>query len=227
MKLQPRDEQILRTCYEQQFLLTEQIHRYFFGGRRAWSAYERISELEAAGLVKREKVITLNGKKLIRLTRAGLRIVQAQHPIEVPQAKSLDSATIRHDAIVTAVSLRLRQFWNAVWIPERALKSDEYPRIPDGVFVFDSGKKIAVEVENSPKFQRRFLAILESWRKVDVLLVLYVSTTPQIYRLIQSYLPNAPKTIPFGLIEWSALETGEPPFWSIRGELDLLKRREF
>jgi len=227
MIIQERDREILRCCYEQQFMVVEQVKRYFFKDRLECNAYVRIQELERAGLVKREQTLTLDGRRIIRLTREGLRYVRNFHPVEIPQAKTIDQSTMRHDAIVASVSLRLREFWDATWIPERALKKGDYAQIPDGIFVFNSGTKVAVEVENSQKYRTRFMGILERWRDTDIEMVLFVTTAPHIFRLLQTYLKEAPKNILFGLADWDALKQGAPEVWSTEGVINPFSKRSF
>ncbi len=108
----------------------------------------------------------------------------------------LDPRTLVHDAIVTSVRLRLSYFWDGSWIPERVIKQDEYPQIPDGLLVFQSGKKVAVEVENSPKDKTRFFQNMERWRKTDFKLVLFVATTTALVARIEGYLKEGPQGLP-------------------------------
>jgi hypothetical protein len=227
MKIQERDREILRRCYEQQFLLVEHVERYFFHDGAWRRAYERIRELENAGLITKTGLPGFGAKRIIRLTKHGIAIAQQLHPIEIPQRRRLDFHTIEHDAIVTSVALRLHQLWDGIWVPERAIKKDDYAQIPDGVFMFETGNKVTIEVENSLKGRTRFLTLLDRWKHVPMRLILYVATHPRIYKSLKEYLSDGPGGIPFALVEWTALRDGSPTVWCPKGELNVFGRRFF
>src|SRR4051812_42561918 len=107
MILQSRDRKILRKCYEQQFLLMEHVSQYFYQAKSMRESYRRVQEMEAAGLIRREEIPVLGGKKLIRLTKLGIAIALENNAVEVPQGKRLDLTTLSHDSMVTHVRLRL------------------------------------------------------------------------------------------------------------------------
>lgn len=225
MKLQERDMEILKCCYEQQFLTIEQIEEHYFKSTHSNKARERVSELSKAGLVRSENSSLATIKKVVRLTRAGQRLAAAHAALEVPQSRRLDLATLMHDSIVTSVRLRLSQLWDARWIPERALK-DKYEIIPDGIVQFESGFNVAVEIENSIKGRSRFLKLIDTWAKVEsISLVLYVATTRQLERLIQGYLRERPSEKLFAVVAWDDLKTGVPSAQSPAGALPIFDRR--
>jgi len=226
MVIQERDREILRRCYEQQFLLIDHVVRYFFKG--SWRrAYERMQELEEAGLIRREPFFATGPKSVIRLGRHGLGISSQLHPVEIKQNVRIDPFTVEHDALVTSVALRLHQLWDGVWVPERALKQGEYDQIPDGVFVFESGNQVAIEVENTLKGKTRFIRLLNRWRFDKMRLILFVATKPHIYQAIQRFLMEGPSGIPFALTLWSELDQGEPYAWCPKGNLQIFNRRSF
>ena len=227
MRIQERGREILRRCYEQQFLLMDHVERFFFASVAAQNARLRIKQMEQAGLLKMIVPKKIGERKIVRLTRAGVAIAKQFHPFEIPQARRIDFDTFDHDAIVTSVALRLQELWDGVWVPERALKMEDYAQVPDGVFVFDSGNKVAIEVENSLKGRTRFLTILDRWRHVPLRLILYVTTDPRIHKSLKEYIANGPGGVPFGLVEWSGLRDGKPTAWCPKGELDIFKRRSF
>ena len=226
MQLQERDKKIMQCCHEQGFLGTDLVEQYFFQSmdRRA---RERILELERAGFIQRAAAAVLKGRRIIRLTRRGHDIVRETDPFNLPMARRLDLSTLAHDHFVSSVRLRLQELWSGTWIPERALKSDEFIRIPDGVFLFPSGRKIAVELENSAKHRPRFLKLLQGWLRGDITMVLFVVTSAPLFALLKKYLADGPKDFPFALVEWEQLKAGTPKAWSIRGEINLFERSTF
>lgn len=227
MILQARDRAILRSCYEQQFLLIEHVQRYFFGDCHRRKADERIQELVREGLLLRDGFLKSRGRPVIRLSPKGRKLVEAEHPIGgIPYVRRLDLTTLEHDAIVTSVALRLAEVWDGVWVPERALKKDEFSTIPDGVFVFTAtGSKVAVEVENSLKGKTRFMGLLDRWRGTKMRVVLFVPTKYDVEAKLREWIADGPKGVPFALVGWPSLRDGKPYAWSPKGALDLFNRR--
>ncbi len=225
--LQPRDRTILRLCYEQQFLLIEQIQRFLFLGTDRQNSVRRCQQLERFGYIRSIVEPTLDGKRLIRLTDLGRRIIEKDLVIEVPQVNKPDVRTLHHDAAVTTVRLRLQELWTGSWLPERAIKRQDFPQIPDGLFIFPSGKKVAVEVENSIKGRSRLLALLERWRRVDVKLVLYVATVDNIFSHLKRCLADGPRTVPLSLIHYQRLLASDPSVWTPDKEVEVFARKEY
>ena len=224
--LQTRDREIIRCCYEQQFLVYEQIERFFFSSTHTQNARRRVAKLMRAGLLYSEIHCGLTKHHLIRVTRIGKSIGQSESPFDVPQSKKVDLATLMHDRFVTDVRLRLKSFWTGTWVPEKALK-DKYKQIPDGLFQFEeTGSTAAIEVENSLKGNSRFLAILNEWSRVDgVRVVLFIATTKKLFDAIHKRLLNAPPKPAFALVEFDVLLNETPQAMSPRGPLDLFTRR--
>ena len=227
MLIQDRDEAILRCCYEQQFLTMDHLGRFFYAGKHKGEPYRRIQELERAGLIRKERHPLLGGRSLIRLTQKGTEVALKDCPIKVAQLKRLDFRTLTHDALVTSVRLRIESLWDGRWVPERAIKQEEYPQIPDGVFCFESGRKVAFEVEHSLKGRERFLDRTASWRREPVFFVLYVATTAAIHSSLRRFLNDAPPDLALGLVSWTDLETTTPPVWTPRGEFNLFTKRTY
>lgn len=220
LEIQKRDLRILKLCYEQQFLLVSHIRDYLFEGNYV-EAKRRVRELMAAGLLE-ENSLKHRRAKLIQLTPTGKRFASEQSSVEAGFTK-IDPALVEHDSIVTEVRLRLETKWKALWIPERALRSMNPDEVPDGLFLFESGKKAAIEVENSLKGRSRFVERLQRWNRASHCphLVLYVATTEDIYMHLQHWLDGSPRTPLFCLVRLSQLMQPEPEVWSPIGELDL------
>lgn len=229
IQLQSRDREILSLCYEHQFLLMEHVSVFFKekGERRA---YERVQELEGAGLLRREPSLIFGSSRVIRLTKLGVDTVRGTYAVPIPQIKRLNLTTLQHDAIVTSVRLRLKEVWDGAWVPERLLKKAEFPEVPDGLVVFPSGRRLAIEVENSLKGKARFLGLLNRWSASQAFLILYIATTPRLFETLKGYIgegPKSPKSPVFGLVQWDDLRDGVPHSFSAHGALDLFTRRVF
>src|SRR6185436_9468757 len=93
-----------------------------------------------------------------------------------------------HDWNVTENRLRLCELFDATWIPEKALKTHTLKKIPDGILLFQSGKRIAVEVENSIKAKDRYQQMWREWEQHDFVLVLYIATTDAVYRSLEKQM---------------------------------------
>ena len=227
IELQRRDHDLIDLTYEQQFVSVGHAQKYVFGSMQPRRQRERILELERAGVIRREECLVSQVGRIIRLTKSGVQIAESRRSEIIPQQRKLDLRTLQHDALVTAVRLRLSQLWDAHWIPERLIKAEQFRHIPDGVAVFESGTQIAIEVENSPKGPKRFREIQERWRGVPVKLCLYVASQAVMHRIVLSYLKDGPQDLPFALVSWDELATGTPKVWSVFGELDLFSRRAY
>jgi hypothetical protein len=210
IKLQERDYSILLLCYEQQFLILEHV-RHFFPNTHRTTSTRRLKELKDSGFLSVEYHPLTGSMGLFRLTQLGLQSIQGRSPYRIIQVKNLNVQTIYHDTIVTSARLKISHFWKADFVPERAIKIKSFPEIPDGIFFFTSGKGIALEVENSDKGRPRFLRLLERWKEApQIVFVLYVVTTPLLFRSIRSYLKEGPDEPQIGVVLWEELKTGRP-----------------
>ncbi|MGK5084891.1 hypothetical protein WDW37_16505 [Bdellovibrionota bacterium FG-1] len=229
LKIQKRDQELLKLCYEQQFLLIEQIEDFFFSHCTRQKARQRVNELEQFGYLLHLKDPIFGQRKIIRITRRGEELARSQSHLEIPQLRRLNAATLIHDSIVTSVRMRLASVWpEAHFVPERAIKKLDLPQIPDGVFYFPSGNGIAIEVENSAKGKKRFCTLMKRWNGVpSIIFVLYIATTPGLNRCIQTYLPFAPLDQPMGTVDWSTLKTAFPEVWTPQGNVPLFGRRDY
>ena len=225
IEIQERDKKILKLCYEQNFLLSEHISDHFFQSDSKLAA-RRIKKLQESGYIRYGAHPFDRKRNLIRISRLGKMIASSMSPIEFPYCNAISKYTLAHAALVTSVRLRLEKIWDGVWIPEMALKQLDTVEVPDGVFLFKSGTRVAIEVENSIKGKSRFLKRLAAWREEDEEIVLYVATSEEIYRYLKDYLQHAPVKPLFALVLWDELKTGQPVAWSAQGELGIFLRRE-
>ncbi|MGZ3731473.1 MAG: hypothetical protein ACXVB9_07375 [Bdellovibrionota bacterium] len=225
LEIQKRDLKILKLCYEQQFLLVSHIKDYLFEGNYV-EAKRRVRELKAAGLLE-ENPLKHRRAKLIQLTTTGKRLAADQSAIEAGFTK-IDPVLVEHDSIVTEVRLRLEQCWKGLWIPERALRAENLEEVPDGVMLFESGKKIAIEVENSLKGRTRFSERLKRWNAAEgTYIVLYVATNEEIYLHLKSWLEGTPHPPLFCLMRYTQLRNSEPEVWSTLGVINLFSGETF
>jgi hypothetical protein len=226
IQLQKRDYDILRLCYDQRFLVREHLSPFF--GSHHSAPYRRLKELESAHLMKRDYFPSVGRNYIARLTRLGERKVEDRFGIEFPPMKAMNLNNLAHDNLVTSARLRLAQLWDASFVPERAIQAKEYPEIPDGIFFFQSGKGIALEVENSDKGRTRFINRLERWRSASsISFILYVTPHRHLFKILSRYLQAAPAEQPIGVVLWEDLLKGTPNVHTCLGEIDLFSRRSF
>ncbi len=225
--LMDRDREILRVCYEQQFLLKEHIETFFRGCSQRRINF-RIQQLIAGGFIRRESYPDLRCQTLFRLTKTGCRLARQYNARAAGYLARLSPSTLFHDALVTSCRLRIADFWDAEFLPERALKELEVPEVPDGVWRFKSGKMIALEVECSDKGRRRFLSRLQSFGHIDAItFVLYVTPNERMHGIVKSYIKDGPQEQPVGVVLWDLLKSDQSPVWTQRGEVDVFSKREW
>ena len=222
IKIQDRDREILRVCFEQGFLLPEHIEEFFFVGKSEQSARERVLELEKAGLITRPVCPLFAKSRLIRLTELGESIAHDGSTLDMTYLRRLVPAQLVHDALVTSLRLRLKELFQGRWIPERAIKSAEVSRVPDGLFLCDGGASVALELENSLKGRTRFLRLLKTWvQQPGADFLLFVATTDQLKRLIRRNFESVLGSEKVGVILWPEVRVMEPMVDTIRGEIPL------
>lgn len=224
MKLQDRDKEILKLCYEQQFLMSEHVCEYFFAGNYT-ETKRRLRELKASDLLQSFPVPGTN-RRIFQLTFRGRKLGRVLSSMELDRVRRPFLTQVEHDAFVTFVRLRLEFLWDGIWIPELAIRKLEIKEVPDGLFVFSNGTKAAIEVENSLKGRARFTARMKGWNEVKVRLVLYVVTKKGIQERLQEFMLNAPSAPLFALIGWDELKTEKPIAWTPKGNLELIKENK-
>ncbi len=226
--LSERDRGILRLCYEQTFLLREHVE-CFFGDASGRRINQRLKVLEDGGFLTRSYFPELGPKAVIRLSKRGESVALQSGARNTRQPARLNPKTLAHDAIVTTCRQKILRHWNAEFIPERAIKTRDFPEIPDGIFFFRSGRGIALEVENSDKGRTRFLRLLERWKGApSIVFVLFVATTDRLFETLSRYLSSGPEDQPMGVVRFSELiSAGDVRVRTKRGPVALFDRREF
>lgn len=223
IRLQQRDREIIKVCYEQQFILTEHVSDHFFGGNYL-QALRRVIELRSADYL-RPAGFKIGQKMAHVLGHQGMPVAESVSPLRLTQYPAIDPKTIEHDAIVTDIRLRLSSIWDGEWIPEKGIRSDDPTQIPDGIFLFENGKQAAIEVENSLKGRTRFERRLKQWPASGVSVVLYIATTNEIFGALKTYLGSAVDEPVCCLIGLDSIRSGHSHVWSKIGEIDLFTER--
>ena len=228
MKLEPRDEKIMRVIYEEQFLLLKTISKYFFRDSFQ-SASVRILKLIQLKLLRYEILNLPNQPKVARLTPNGVRHSKSISPFSIPQKKKVALSTFTHDALLSITRLELINSFDAQWVPEKAMKAQDFKKIPDGILLFASGRRIAVELENTVKGAKRYEQMWREWEAHDFFLVLYVATTDVVYRALERRMNLFQSSkLRLGLITLEGLTHAKKPHvWTPRGLFPLFDQRQY
>lgn len=222
--LNSRDKRLLEVIRDHLFLPSDVAQQYLFGSTTRRGFDRRKKQLIDHGLIRSERLSISTRRTILTLTKRGFDLAQQGFPIDLPKNQTIDLRSMEHDNLVIQTRFRLLEFWDAVWLPERTLKSERLSRIPDGIIKFDSGKMIAVELENTPKGPKRFNEIQRSWISTEFDLVLYVAASQGLFESIKDYLRTGPKDDLFGLISFPDLVKGKPKVWSPGHVSDLLSK---
>ncbi len=226
VKLQARDIEILKLCYEQQFVLRSHVESFYQGSCAKRESQRRLQELCELKLLRRELVPVFE-QPAYRVTKTGAMMAESSSATFVRSAARLLLTTSVHDAKVTSVRLRISKLWNANFTPERALKENDLYEIPDGVFTFASGVNVALELENSVKSRSRLVKLCGRWNSIQSInLVLYVAATAAIEKTVKVAVTAAQSTKPIGVIHYDKLFTDSPAVWTVKGESFWFSRRE-
>ena len=221
IKIQKRDKKILTLIYEHSFLLRAHIRRLFPNDAET---RRRIIELKNNHYIREVPSPIACSGQVIRLTQHGIRFVEEYYPTRIEQIRHLSPTKHQHDSHVIHVRLRLEELWNGNWIAENLLPRAR-EEIPDGIFVFPSGKRIFIELENSLKSRKRFLDRLYVFK--EKILVLYIASSPTLERSLKRYLKSAESLPPLALIKLSSLLDSTPAVWSPNNNLSLFHTKEF
>lgn len=145
-----------------------QLHRQFFAGQ--WATYRRVRALLALALVRRDPTY-YREPFVLRLTAAGARL--AAIGVGPP---ALVLAEVRHAlALVDLTERLLTDYTDATLITEREYRAarlralragihDRCGRIPDAIFHWESGARVALELDLTPKREREIRRLIEVYR---------------------------------------------------------------
>lgn len=225
--LTERDKGILRLCYEQQFLLRDHLEP-FFEGCSIRRINFRLQQLIDGGYLRREHYPELGLQSIYRLTSVGIKLTQDLNPRTRRYLSKINSTTLFHDALVTSCRLKFSKIWTAQFHPERELKESEFPEIVDGLWRFQSGKFVALEVECSDKGRKRFLRRLHNLGRIEsITLILYVVPNERMLSIVRTYLKDSPSEQPSGVCLWGDISAGLFVIQTNRGPVDLSTVREW
>ncbi len=176
VRLTRRDIQLVQWIGRHGVVTPQQVADRFFAreagapGQRA--AYRRIAALADLGLLRRDWIV-FNAPQVIRLTRPGSQLADVGL-----EPANLVIAEVPHAIrVVTLTERVLAEHPDWQLVTERELRADRYRkrragivasgRIPDGLFNTPSGRRIALEVDETSKRSRDVESIIDDYRYGD------------------------------------------------------------
>jgi hypothetical protein len=226
--LSARDREILRIAYEEQFVGLGTLAKFLFGGSIKLAS-RRVLKLAHLRLLKQEILRLPSSPKVLRLAPVGQRMAKTISSFEIRQKRRVPLSTFEHDASVIHARLELGRRFEGLWVPEKAIKAHNLRKVPDGILVFPSGKRIAIEVENSLKSKSRYRDLWETWGSEGFMVVLYIATRGSIATSLRRLMTElCPEGVLLALVEMDALGRDEvETVWTPHGPLPLFSKRTY
>jgi hypothetical protein len=175
-ELTPRDVLIVRWIARHGVVTPEQVARRFFDhedhvGQRA--AYRRLRALESLQLIRRDRTFW-RAANVLRVTDPGSRLAAVGL-----RPAHLVLAEIHHTlALVDLLEFLERQLPGSRYTTEREIRAQRWRerqagsgpqlgRVPDGILRLPDGKRVALELDLTPKRARDLEAIFEVYAAAD------------------------------------------------------------
>lgn len=212
---------ILEVAFLHSFVTRRIIERQLLPGRSKEFTTRVLKRLVDRGFLNRATSPMLVPIGVYLPSRMSCRMMAERTQILSHPKARVRIETFDHDEKVLSVSLTLRKLLNAAWIPERELKQSDYQEVPDGVFLTDQGKAIALEVENSMKGRTRLLQLLSRWERCEIDGVLYVASTQPIHTFLRSCITGTQGRTSLALISLADLSAPGPKLYTPEGEVAL------
>lgn len=214
-----RDLKLLRLAYDHGFFLSRHAERYFANYS---NTRRRLSVLTEAGLIVQKLSPIWAREKLVLLTSLGRALAETKLDYRIRNPVRIRPGRLLHDAELIRTRQRLDELWQGQFVPEAMLPLAQ--DLPDGAYVFPSGRTFYVELENTHKAKERFIGRLR--RMSGATAVLYIATSAEVERSIRRRLEAIPEA-PAGVLTLSELEQAQPKLWSHQNQLSLFHRRDF
>jgi hypothetical protein len=168
MQLTPRDLSILRDVVRFGALTVEQIGRRHLSS--VLTAYGRLKALADSGYVRGERVFYRRPVAYVA-SRAGALAAGT----DLPPARAAPSMLRHHLLVADLADCLAGTNIGAVWLTERELRTElmsrardrrtgrlvgGVPHVPDGCLVLPDRRRVAIELECSPKWGNRYGVVL-------------------------------------------------------------------
>ena len=220
-RLTQRDYNILEFIQDQKFATLEALYFRFFDARKDaseelpkqfFTTRQRLLVLRQVGLLS-SKHSMYSPQQVYVLTPKGYQVLSQERPSRAFQGVTydLDSIHFRHDEKVTLCRVAIEKTGKAIrWLSEQRLRSvgfevesfeKKMPKsaIPDGIFIAPKGKRVAFEIECSPRKKERFKAKARFYEELMqdsqplIEHVIWVAVDKRIYADLQESIPVGSK----------------------------------
>jgi len=184
-----RDKEILTYLTRHGVCTPDQITRRFFTSQ--WACYRRLRKLEGVRLVTRRRT-WWQQPNVLTPTSLGTALAQ----VDLPPVPKLVLARLEHDLAVVDLSEQILARNKGTWLTERELRRDAArelqeagmgqkqlvpPRSPDGMLVFTTGQRVAIELDLTGKTSAVYRRILAAYiGKGGVAAVWWFSPSPAV-----------------------------------------------
>jgi len=215
--LKEREDYVLDLCYLHGFVTRQVLERTVLRGISKRGVSRFFDRLISKRALERKNQNWLAGRGVYCLSRSAYSHAKTRFSYDLPHRFNPNPFTFHHDEAVIESSIHLREMLGGTWEPERALKTDQYQEVPDGILRLESGGEIAVEVEFSKKHRIRLKRLLDRWQESEVALVLYLCGDENIARFVESVMSESASSPHLALMTISELRQRKSDVWTPAG----------
>ncbi len=185
MNFTPRDARLLRWINGHGFVTVKQAATWL--NNRYQTCHRRLKRLVDGGFLTTTRVG--HSRYAFRLTKAGV----VESGDDLPPLKLIAMGTHNHDWQLVNLAMRLEGRLGGRFVTERRIRQDRcssgvgvHGHVPDGLFLLDDRKSIAIELELSAKGWRRLQGILSGYAAdLDIGEVWYFAGSKPLRRRLQ------------------------------------------
>jgi hypothetical protein len=182
LKISSRDLQVLEFILDMKFASREELFERFYSRTRENEpaksnlyALERLALLERHGFLKGVQSFSETTKYFIATEKAYITLNQKLEMDKLPKpVGSIDQRIFLHDKLVLKARVEFeRAFPEGKWFSDRRLRSGmaamfglPSAMIPDAIYEFPTGERVAFELENAPKGKSAYQEKIEFFVKL-------------------------------------------------------------
>lgn len=192
--LTERDKNLLYDCYQNGVLSFSQVKVRHFGSVSRATTHNRLTRLRDDEFLRSYKVgIVIHHRTPQEIgvaylpTKKTLEALCRLFPGESfrPMPLGLNTTTLSHDLLLTDVLTALREHFQKGRVLSTMSYTIQGTRVPDGVIIGPTGSHVAVELELSPKSEKRYREIILQYKlSREFARVLYVVANEKVRQKI-------------------------------------------
>ena len=192
-----------------------QVAREWFGTAGAPdgapAARRRLAALERARLIRRQRLLW-HAPSLVTCTTSGAKLVSSPLAPYVPRLFDLE-----HDLEVVDIACAVtRRHPEGSWITERELRAGrvmlpmqkrDYLHLPDGVFEWAGSRRVAFELDRTPKssarYERLLIDYLDAFARGELSGLVWVVSNDSLARRIEATIREQRAADVASVVVWS------------------------